>query len=464
MQKLRIATVFSGIGAFEESLKQLGIPHIIKFACDNGEREPKQDLSTLYKVAHSTLENDQADGLIYNLMNIIFTRKYKNPLISEEVTLLYNNYRTLPLKEAIKKIDELKPIEFEGESAVFSLGYNDIQDAVKSLNEEDIKKFVDNWYKTTRTKNFVKDSYKANYEIENDSWYEDIRFLNGKKYKGEVDLFCGGSPCQSFSTYGKKRGLEDARGTLFYDYARLISEIQPKVFIYENVKGLKTHDKKKTWTIIQDIFHSLHYKVYDQVLDAQHYGLPQMRERVFVIGLRDDIPGKDDFKFPDRIDLKKTSEDYLDEIVDNKYYLGQKGFEWATSIQKNKHKTRVNRPIIGCQTANQQDNWIGDLRIESPQQRHRNDPRIYIGQYEGHEAVARKMTPKECLKLMGFKLENFKVVVDDIRMYRQAGNSIAVPVLNAIMKQLQPYLNFEITKNPEDVVAVPDVNSKAKNK
>ena len=125
-----------------------------------------------------------------------------------------------------------------------------------------------------------------------------------------------------------------------------------------------------------------------------------------------------------------------------------KSFSWPRA-QKNKNKTRVNRQIIGCQTANQQDNWIGDLRIEYPKQRHRNDPRIYIGQYEGHEAVARKMTPRECLKLMGFKLENFSIVVDDIRMYRQAGNSIAVPVLNAIMKQLQPFLDFEITKNPE---------------
>ena len=129
----------------------------------------------------------------------------------------------------------------------------------------------------------------ANYQIENNAWYEDVRFLDGKQYNGSVDLFCGGSPCQSFSTYGKKKGLEDARGTLFYDYARLIKEISPKVFIYENVKGLLTHDKGRTWEIIKNIFKKLNYKIYPKVLDAQHFGLPQMRERIFVVGIRNDI-------------------------------------------------------------------------------------------------------------------------------------------------------------------------------
>ena len=141
------------------------------------------------------------------------------------------------------------------------------------------------------------------------------------------------------------------------------------------------------------------------------------------------------------IQLTKKSVDYLDKNVDNKYYLGKKGFEWATIKAKNKNKTRVNRDIIGCQTANQQDNWIGDLRIEHPEQRHYNDIRIFIGEYDGHPAVARKMTPNECVKLMGF--ENFKIVVNDNNMYRQAGNSIAVPVLNAIMKQLMPIIQPE---------------------
>ena len=442
MQELRVATVFSGIGAIEESLKQLNISHIIKFACDNGEREPKTDLKTLFKVAKSVLSESKAEDLIRLYINIIFTkRKIRNAVLEEDVHNLYKEIRPLEIKAAIKKIDSLDDIFFEEESFNFKLRYEEIAEAKNILTQEEVHNFVEEWYATTRTPNYVKKSYLANYQIENDAWYEDVRFLDGKQYNGSVDLFCGGSPCQSFSTYGKKKGLEDARGTLFYDYARLIKEINPKVFIYENVKGLLTHDKGRTWDIIKNIFEKLNYKIYHKVLDAQHYGLPQMRERIFVVGIRNDIAKKASFQFPSQIQLTKTSKDYLDKEVDNIYYLGQKGFEWATSKSKNKNKTRVNRDIIGCQTANQQDNWIGDLRVEYPQQRHYNDPRIYIGEYEGHPAVARKMTPNECVRLMGF--EHFKIVVNDIKMYRQAGNSIAVPVLNSLIKQLLPFLDVE---------------------
>ena len=442
MQELRVATVFSGIGAIEESLKQLNISHVIKFACDNGEREPKTDLKTLFKVAKSVLSESKAEDLIRLYINIIFTkRKIRNAVLEEDVHNLYKEIRPLDTKAAIKKIDTLDDMSFEGETVNFRLRYEEIAEAKNILNEDEVHNFVEEWYATTRIPNSVKKSYLANYQIEDNAWYEDVRFLDGKKYNGSVDLFCGGSPCQSFSTYGKKKGLEDARGTLFYDYARLIKEICPKVFIYENVKGLLTHDKGRTWEIIKNIFKKLNYKIYPKVLDAQHYGLPQMRERIFVVGIRNDIAKKANFQFPSPIQLTKTSRDYLDTDVDNIYYLGQKGFEWATSKTKNKNKTRVNRDIIGCQTANQQDNWIGDLRVEYPQQRHYNDPRIYIGEYEGHPAVARKMTPNECVRLMGF--ENFKIVVNDIKMYRQAGNSIAVPVLNSLIKQLLPFLDVE---------------------
>ena len=442
MQELRVATVFSGIGAIEESLKQLKICHIIKFACDNGEREPKTDLSTLYKVAKSVLSDSRAEELIRIYINIIFTkRKIKNAVLEEDINNLYNEIRPLETKAAIKKIDSLDDMFFEDERFIFKLRYEEIAEAKKILTKEELHNFVEEWYATTRIPNSVKQSYMANYQIENDAWYEDVRFLDGKQYNGCVDLFCGGSPCQSFSTYGKKKGLEDARGTLFYDYARLVKEINPKVFIYENVKGLLTHDKGRTWEIIKSIFKKLQYSIYNQVLDAQNYGLPQMRERIFVVGIRNDIAKNAKFHFPSPIPLTKKSGEYLDSDVDNIYYLGQKGFEWATSKSKNKNKTRVNRDIIGCQTANQQDNWIGDLRVEYPQQRHYNDPRIYIGEYEGHPAVARKMTPNECVRLMGF--EHFRIVVSDIKMYRQAGNSIAVPVLNALINQLLPFLYDE---------------------
>lgn len=452
---LRIATVFSGIGAPEESLKQLGIPHVIKFACDNGEREPKQKLSTIFEVASSALSEAKAEKLINKLITIIFSRKFTGQnmtskgYIKELVLEEYAALRDMTLAQKVKYVDRMSnyEINYYGVKYSFKIKLNDLSDAAFSkdkngnpiLTEKDIAKFVKAWYDTTKTPNYVKLSYMANYQIENDAWYEDVRFLDGTKYTDQVDLFVGGSPCQSFSTYGKKRGLDDARGTLFYDYARLVSQIRPRVFIYENVKGLLTHDKKRTWMTIKRIFESLDYKIHFQVLNAQDYGLPQKRERIFVVGIRKDI--YQGYNFPEPIPLNKYASEYLDRDVPDKYYLGKKGFEWVTNPLKNHNKTRFNREIIGCQTANQQDNWIGDLRVEPALQRHIDNPKIHKEVFNGVLSVARKMTPGECLRLMGF--ENFKVILDDKRMYRQAGNSIAVPVLKELIYSLKEYLPLD---------------------
>ena len=105
-------------------------------------------------------------------------------------------------------------------------------------------------------------------------YYHNVRFLEGTEYRGKVDLFVGGSPCQSFTLLGYQKGLEEARGTLFYEFARLVSEVQPKAFIYENVQGLLKHDKGRTWEVVQRVFDSVGYKLHTQVLDAVNYGIP----------------------------------------------------------------------------------------------------------------------------------------------------------------------------------------------
>ena len=168
-----------------------------------------------------------------------------------------------------------------------------------------------------------------------------------------------------------------------------------------------------------------------------------MRKRLFLLGFRKDIYNTP-YKFPKAKKLTKTSADFLEKgPVDDIYYLGQKGFEWVTTPEKNLRRSRVNQDIIGCQTANQQDNWIGDFRVERPQPHHYNNERIYVGQYDFgngmEDAVARKMTPRECLNLMGFS-RNFKIVVEDRIAYRHSGNSIVVPVLKEIIKSIKPYI------------------------
>lgn len=318
--------------------------------------------------------------------------------------------------------------------------YDQIMKETKEKTPDERIEYVNKLYENTNKPNYVKKSYFANHDISEDRWYEDVRFIDGEKYRDVVDILIGGSPCQSFSTYGKKQGLEDTRGTLFFHYAKLIQDIQPKVFIYENVVGLKTHDSGRTWEKINEVFEELEYNTFPMILNSKDYGLPQNRKRIFVVGFRHDL-NIDEFFEPEHIELTTTAKDYLSQKVDLKYYLGEKGFEWVTTPAKHQSRTRANRDIIGCQTANQQFNWIGDLRLEIPTEEMRNNENIYVGEYEGQELVARKMTPAECLRLMGF--ENFNIVVDDKNAYRQSGNSIAVPVMKALIEKICNTIEFD---------------------
>lgn len=403
---LRVGTLFSGIGAFEEALKQLKIPYEIKFACDTGEIE----LIPL---------DDSKDRRDYKDLN----RRVRK--LNKEEKARHKKY-----KEAIAhRIEEIRKYCYNIPS------------------KEERTQFVNNLYRQYEgeKRNYVRDSYLANYDIDPNDFHTDIRFMRGDDYAGQVDILVGGSPCQSFSTYGKKQGLEDARGTLFYDYARIIQETKPKVFIYENVAAIKTNDNGHTWETMLSVWESLGYNIFSDTLNAVDYNHPQLRKRVFIVGIRQELclfP----YIFPEKKKLTKKSTDFLEcGPIPLKYYLGKGGFTWITTYEKHKRRSRVNQDIIGCQTANQQDNWIGDFRIEHPLPEHYTDERIFIGKYDFKDgkgmvdAVGRKLTPRECLRLMGFS-NKFRIVVDDRQAYHQAGNSIVVPVLKEIIMTLIPYL------------------------
>lgn len=127
--------------------------------------------------------------------------------------------------------------------------------------------------------------------------------------KFELDLLSGGAPCQSFSYAGKRLGLEDVRGTMFYHYATFLHKLQPKMFLFENVRGLLTHDKCKTYQTILKIFKDEGYATYHQVLNAWDYGVPQKRERLITIGIRNDLVNKSAFKFPEKHSYKPLIKD-----------------------------------------------------------------------------------------------------------------------------------------------------------
>lgn len=129
--------------------------------------------------------------------------------------------------------------------------------------------------------------------------------------KGELDLLSGGAPCQAFSYAGKRLGLEDARGTLFYHYAVFLEKLQPKMFLFENVRGLLTHDHGKTYQTMLNIFSQAGYEIDKQVLNAWDYGVPQKRERLITIGIRKDLVGKTSYMFPRKHDYKPVLRDVL---------------------------------------------------------------------------------------------------------------------------------------------------------
>ena len=138
----------------------------------------------------------------------------------------------------------------------------------------------------------VKDAYFANYNINQEDWHDDVALFSATKYRGKVDLLVGGSPCQSFSMAGRRGGMDDARGTLFYDFIRVVQESNPKIFIFENVRGVINHDGGNTWRVMKDIFASLsNYSWTFKILNSADYGMPQSRNRLFVVGIRKRIKG-----------------------------------------------------------------------------------------------------------------------------------------------------------------------------
>ena len=407
---IRLGTLFSGIGAIEQALLRMGEEHINVFACDNGEIDLKlfplddqKEYDRLRKIPQKNITNEDRIKLAR--------------LATEERTIVENlaeQVRTLPTIEA--------------------------------KNE-----FVQELYRLhSRGRNYVKETYLANYAINGRDFHLDVHFLDGRDYHGQVDLMVGGSPCQSFSTNGKRGGFADTRGTLFHEYARIIEEVQPKCFIFENVKGLLLHDNGATWETICNTFRELNYDIYlnkdskgheHPLLNAKDYGIPQNRERIYLVGIRNDIKLKHQFVFPTPLPLERTNADFLDAEVPAKYYLGQKGFEFVTS-----HPTRaqVGYTIQKCQKANQQFNWNGDFIFEPLDGHHSQGimDRAYVGTWNGQRGVIRMYTPRECLRLMGFP-DTFVMLHNDNIMWRQSGNSIVVDVLMAIINQLKDTGVFE---------------------
>ncbi|MDO4801726.1 MAG: DNA (cytosine-5-)-methyltransferase [Prevotellaceae bacterium] len=245
----------------------------------------------------------------------------------------------------------------------------------------------------------------------------------------DFDILLGGFPCQPFSQAGLHKGFADTRGTLFFEIERIITEKRPKAFLLENVKQLAGHDKGRTLKVILEHLHAINYHVDYRVLRAADYGVPQNRERIYIVGFDAEyfnISENYEFPYPAPSHIPTRLGDILETDVDEKYTISDT--LWAGhQRRKEEHKAKGNG--FGFSLFNADSEYANTISARY----YKDGSEILIDQGEGKNP--RKLTPREAARLQGFP-ENFIIPVSDMQAYKQFGNSVAVPVIRAISKQL----------------------------
>ncbi len=294
---------------------------------------------------------------------------------------------------------------------------------------------------------YAQKTYKTNFK-DDFGIAGDITKIDEKEIPS-FDICLAGFPCQAFSLAGKRQGFEDdykglCRGTLFMDVARICEEHKPAVIFCENVKGLVIHDKGRTFKIICKTFEDLGYKVFHEVLNSKNFGVPQNRERIYIVAFRKDI-APDKFVFPETTDDTKRIKDIVEEKpVPAKYYLSDVYLETLRQ-HKARHESKGNgfgyeirdwddvAGAIVCGGMGRERNLIIDKRQK------KLVPTTHIKGEINKEGV-RKMTPREWARLQGFP-DSFELPLADTHLYKQFGNSVTVNVIEAIAERIKEVLD-----------------------
>nr|DAK15025.1 MAG TPA: Cytosine specific methyltransferase [Caudoviricetes sp.] len=279
---------------------------------------------------------------------------------------------------------------------------------------------------------FARLSYLANHEAPI-VFYEDVCDLDAKAYAGQIDILIGGSPCQDFSTAGQRAGEDGERGSLIWQFYRVVSEARPKVFIYENVKGFLSIDGGKSYQRFLGALRGLGYHCHAEILNTKDYGIPQNRERLYIVGFlnADEYHA---FSYAPKQTLELNLGDMLDREVDEKYFLSDRALAHFRS--KNPKFNGKFRP----KDANEN---IANTLTTNPGHRRTDKFIRAAGELDakGNERI-RKLTPRECLRLQGFP-KNFKIVTSDTQTYKQAGNAMSVNVVKMILERVKLAKNKE---------------------
>lgn len=237
----------------------------------------------------------------------------------------------------------------------------------------------------------------------------------------DFDILLGGFPCQAFSIIGKKEGFENETcGTLFFEIERILKEKSPCAFMLENVRNLTAHDGGKTFKVIRSHLEALGYNVYAKVLNALDYGVPQKRERIIIVGFKDDVL----FSFPDTVppSYRKTLSEVLERDVDRKYYV-------RDSIRESR--------LMRLKDPNYPKPYISHENMAGSVTPHPYSSCLRAGASANYILIndERRPTEREMLRLQGFP-DDFKIVVPYGQIKHQVGNSVAVPVISAVARQM----------------------------
>lgn len=279
---------------------------------------------------------------------------------------------------------------------------------------------------------FSQKTYFANF---GDMPFGDITKEVTKSYiPDRFDVLCAGFPCQPFSiagvskkkSLGRETGFKDkTQGTLFFDVADIISRHRPKAFYLENVKNLTSHDKGNTFRVIKETLEELNYSLHYLVMDGQTY-VPQHRERIMIVGFdKERYHGEENFEFPEQHQATRSVKEILDPNIDPKYTLSDKLWEYLQNYAE-KHRAKGNGFGYGLVDLN------GITRTLSARY-YKDGSEILIPQ-EGKNP--RRLSPRECARLMGYPDEYMIDKVSDVQAYRQCGNSVIVPLITAVSENI----------------------------
>jgi DNA (cytosine-5)-methyltransferase 1 len=281
---------------------------------------------------------------------------------------------------------------------------------------------------------YSQQTYKVNY---GECPHGDITKINASDIPS-FDILLAGFPCQPFSNAGLKKGFEDARGTLFFDICRIIDFHRPQILLLENVKGFKNHDRGRTFQVVKETLNDFSYSVNAKILNAKDLGIPQNRERIYIVAFRDKNIF---FDFPKSPKIPTLVGDILEEDVDEKYTISDK--LWRGHQRKKAEHLRKGNGF-GYTLFDRDSEYTSTISARY----YKDGSEILIKQANKNP---RKLTPREAARIQGFT-EDFIICVSDTQAYRQFGNSVPIPVVRAIAEEIAKSLhqNSRIYINNED--------------